>query len=170
MKPNTIRIIFVVLFAFISVGSLIGFLYLGFMTAFGVGWGGGKISYGELFWIWKGIVVLFVLSTFSFIGMAKPKKYGLIIAYAIPFGFGAYVLLSFIRFTIYDFGNDEGLDFSYLIRLLVQIIIIVGTLSLFTLGLNKIKNQYFKFVPKDYGISVGLSIILFLSMYFMLDY
>ena len=170
MKPNSIRIVTIILFAFIAAGSLMGCLYLGIMTAFGVGWGGGKISFGELIWKWKGIVALFVLSTISFVGLAKPKKYGLISGYSVPIGFGAYILLSFTEFTIYDYNKDQNSDFSYLISSLLQISIILGVSSLLILGLNKIKKHYFKFVSLDYGMLIGLSMLLFLSLYFMLDY
>ncbi len=169
MKPNTLRIIFIVLFAFISAGALISLVYWGFLTLFGVGWGGGTISTWELIWMWKGLIVLLAFSTFSFIGLAKPRKYGLIFGYSIPFGLIVYLLLAVIEYTIYDFKNDQIFDFEYLMSLLIQIIIIIGIGVLFIFGLNKLAKQYFNLKPMDYGITVGLSIVLFLSLHFMFD-
>ncbi|MEX0314440.1 MAG: hypothetical protein AB3N18_09710 [Allomuricauda sp.] len=169
MKLSTkrIRIIFLVVFLLVSIGALLSGIYWIWLTAFGVGWGGGEVGLIELLWTWKGIIALFFFATTAFIGLIKPWKVGVIFGYSIPIAMSIYVGISMINSTTYDLKNNKTVDFSDIIGLLIGIIFIIGILTFSITGLNKIKTDYFKFKAIDYGITVGLVVTLLLSWLFV---
>lgn len=169
MKFTTrgIRILLLIVFLLIAICALLSAIYWIWLTAFGVGWGGGDISLIELFWQWKGMILLFIYATITIIGLIKPRKIGLIFGYSITLAMTIYIGLSMIDSTIYDFKNNAVIDFSYIVSLMVGTILVVCIPMLSIIGLNRIKVQYFKLGSIDYLIIIGLTILLLLSWYFM---
>lgn len=148
-------------------GALLNGIYLAWLTAFGVGWGGGQISLIKLLWIWKGIFVLFIFATIAFIGLIKPRKIGVIFGYPIPIAMSIYTGILMIDSIINDPKSHSSVDFSDVFGIIIGAIIIFGIPIFFVLGLNKIIVRYFKFKTIDYVIIVSLTITLLLSWYFM---
>jgi len=159
---RTIRISIIIIFILITIGTFLSSIYLVWITAFGIGWGGNKMSLIELIWMWKGIILISIYLLISSVGLAKKKKFGVIFGYAITLGFLANFFISFITyersseipFTLSDF-------FLLLLIFFLPVLIIVG--------LVRIKKSFSEFKLSDYIISGILTIILFLSFYFRFE-
>ncbi len=136
-------------------------VYLIFMTAFGVGWGGGDTTFIEILWLWKGMITLFIFSLLSVIGIYRYKKAGLIFGFVIIILVLVYIIAMFVSSLI--FGNVTSLT---------DVIIFLGYLSItlsLLFGLNKLRTVMEKFSSRNYItiiFLIALLILLFLTLFF----
>ena len=166
---KTLKIIFVVLFALLSIGSLIASLYWIWLTAFGIGWAGGDTTILEIIWMSRGLILVFIYSAIATVGLIKPKNIGLIFGYAIVVGISVYFLTTSITFLISDLKNGNEISLKEIGSWIIGFIFTIGFPALFIIGLNKLKKGYLKLKIQGGIISGVLAISLFLTLYFTFD-
>ncbi len=156
-----IKLILIALFILIGIGALIGAIYLIWITAFGIGWSGGKTTILELIWKWKGFVLISIYSFIASFGLIKNKKIGIILGYAIAIGFLIFTLLDMTTFS-------NGISSIKFVDILWGILFLGLPISII-IGLTKIKKSLTEFKTLEYVTSGVLTFLLFASFYFMID-
>ena len=131
------------------------------MTLFGIGWSGGETSLGEVIWMWKGLIVFTLVTATAIIGLIGKKKFGVLLGYVVCLGLIGLPVFSFISMAIDDI---EILQNSIFI-ILMSIILPAGLF----IGLIKLQKVSEKFKKGEYVLGVVLTVILYLSFYFMFD-
>ena len=162
VKLKTIKIILIILFLLIGIGALLGSIYLIWMTAFAIGWGGGETTILELIWRWNGFILVSIYSFIASFGLVKNKKIGIILGYPVAIGY--------FLFTLVDLATFNHGILSMQFTDIMWGILFFGLPILMVIGLTKIKKSKFKFKLSEYVISGILTILLFASFYFMFDY
>ena len=159
---RTLRISIIVIFILITIGAFLSSIYWIWLTAFGVGWSGKETTLIEIIWMWKGMILISIYSLISSVGLAKKKKFGIIFGYAIAIGILTYFL---IDFRAYGWNSETPISVSDFF----WSILFLGIPIIILFGLTKIKKSLTEFKTSDYIKSGILTIILFLSFYFMFD-
>lgn len=162
VERKIIKSSLIVLFILIGISALIGSIYLIWITAFGIGWGGGETTILELVWVWKGFILISIYSFIASFGLIKNKKIGIILGYALAIGFLLFTLVDMTTFS-------NGISSMKLTDILYGILFL-GLPVLIIVGLTKIKKSLIEFKVSEYIASGILTILLFASFYFMLDH
>ena len=167
ISANSIITLFLSVYFFISFGALLGSIYLIWLTAYGVGWGGGEIGILELVWAWRGVVALFFFSTMAFIGLLKPRKIGLYFGYTISIAFIILMIIAEFDRIEYKIENNQTLSFQYIMESFLSFLFRIGLAIFSVIGLNKIREKFFTFRHVDFIFSAILTTTLFLAWHCM---
>ncbi len=154
------KLILVPLFISIGIGALCGSIYLIWITAFGIGWGGGKATLLDIVWKWKGFLLISIYSFIASIGLMKNSKTGIIFGYTISVGFLIYFIADYGAF---GWNGESQISISDLI----WTTLLLGLPIFMFYGLSKIKKTLTEFKLTEY-LAIGvLIILLFLAFHFM---
>ncbi|MEL6811846.1 MAG: hypothetical protein AAFP76_10965 [Bacteroidota bacterium] len=158
-----IRMALISIFTLVSIASFTGTLYLLWITAFAIGWGGGDTDLLELIWIWRGFPLLAVVSGIASVGLMAHRKIGVIFGFSIPLAFLVYTVISLMEFTTYFPTPDLAGILSFLLCISIPFILFAGLLKLK-------EDLHPAFGVKHYLVSVGLASLLVLTFHFMFKF
>lgn len=149
---------------------LLASIYFIFGSAYATAYGGGKISWIELIWVWKGLVATFIFSSIAFFGLKRPNKLGVYFSYSLPIGLGVYFIITIINTTLYKIKQGAELDLENILELIISTVLIIGIPWIMILSTSKIEKKNFQLKKFDIGIISGLALILILAWYFMFNF
>ena len=161
MPINYIRRILIILFVLIGIGGILASIFAIWITAFGIGWGGGNTTLFEIMWDLKGLLLFTGYSITAGYGIIKNKKIGILFGYAAT--------LSLMAYTIYDFGISikYGDDIKFIE--IIAAFFFLTLIGLILFGLYRLMKTIGSLNKQQYLIGGILTSFVILSFVYMFD-